>query len=77
MNGEVNKKKLQQEMDDAAELAKQELDSVPVEAKKHVAVWMKKWFPKAGWRRLGRMLLVFAEKAEEDERAHFEEHFPK
>ncbi len=50
-----------QEMDDAATEAENELSEIPDEFVIPVAIWMKKWYMKAGYKRLGRILLESAE----------------
>lgn len=49
-----------QAMDDAATEAETELNSLPDETVFPVADWMAKWFMKAGYKRLGRILVGIA-----------------
>lgn len=53
-----------QAMDDAAVEAENELNAgdYPDEVVLPVARWMQKWFPKAGYKRLGRILVGIAEE---------------
>ncbi len=51
-------------MDEAAEQAKVEFERLPEETKKFAAAWLKKWYGKAGYKRLGRLLVNYA-KAQE------------
>lgn len=51
-------------MDRAAEEAKKEFDSMPEEIKKKIALWMRKWYLKAGYRRLGRIAVSYAKELE-------------
>ena len=49
-------------MDDAATEAENELSDIPDEMVVPVANWLKKWRMKAGYKRLGRILLEAAEQ---------------
>ena len=49
-----------QKMDDAATEAENELSEIPDELVFPVANWMKKWHMKAGYKRLGKILLESA-----------------
>jgi len=51
-----------QAMDDAATEAENELSDIPGEVVVPVANWLKKWYMKAGYKRLGRILLESAEQ---------------
>ena len=51
-----------EKMDDAAVDAQNDLENVSDEALTEVAAWWRKWFSKAGHKRLGRVLLEFAPK---------------
>lgn len=46
------------EMQEAAQEAKKELDGVDV---KPVANWIKKWYPKAGYKNLAKVLVKMAD----------------
>ena len=47
-------------MDEAAKKAKEDFDKLPEEVKKLAAGWIKNWYLKAGYKRLGRMLVAYA-----------------
>jgi len=49
-------------MDNAAADAQNELVDMPDEALTLVANWFDRWYMKAGYKRLGRVLLEYAEK---------------
>ena len=51
-----------QEMDDAAVEAENELSDIPDELVTPVANWMKRWYMKAGYKRLGKILIESAEQ---------------
>jgi hypothetical protein len=51
-------------MDEAAKQAKVEFDQLPGEVKKQAALWLKKWYGKAGYKRLGRLLVAYAKEQE-------------
>jgi len=51
-------------MDEAAKLAKDEFEKFPDETKKIIASWLRKWYLKAGYRRLGRQLVAYAKECE-------------
>ena len=46
-----------QEMDNAAQQAKEIWDKIPEEETKQVAAWMKEWYLKAGYKRLGKIVI--------------------
>ncbi|KPK72844.1 hypothetical protein AMJ87_03530 [candidate division WOR_3 bacterium SM23_60] len=64
-------KKTQEEilkgMDEAAEKAKADFNTLPEETRKLAAAWVRKWYLKAGYKRLGRFLVVYAKSYEEKE----------
>jgi len=64
-------KKTQEEilkgMDEAAEKAKDDFNTLPEETRKLAAAWMRKWYLKAGYKRLGRFLVAYAKSYEEKE----------
>ena len=51
-----------QRLDDAAVDAQNDLEDVSDEALKEVANWWRRWVSKAGHKRLGRVLLQYADK---------------
>jgi len=53
-----------QAMDNAAAEAENDLLNVDEQALVKVANWWRKWYMKAGHKRLGRILLQYAEKEE-------------
>jgi len=56
-------------MDEAAKLAKEDFDTLPEEIKKGAAAWIRKWYLKAGYKRLGRLLVSYAKEQEKAEKA--------
>ena len=52
-----------QRLDDAAVDAQNDLEDVSDEALTEIANWWRKWVSKAGHKRLGRVLLQYADKA--------------
>jgi len=63
-------KKTQEEilrgMDEAAKQAAEDFKTLPEEAKKLAAVWVRKWYLKAGYKRLGRFLVSYAKEVEKE-----------
>jgi hypothetical protein len=63
-------KKTQEEilkgMDEAAEKAKEDFNALPKETRKLAADWVRKWYLKAGYKRLGRFLVAYAKSYEEE-----------
>ncbi len=51
-------------MDEAAQKAKEEFDQMPEDVKKVISQWMRKWYLKAGYRRLGRIAVAYAKALE-------------
>ena len=51
-------------MDAAAEQAKEDFKTLPDETKKLAAAWIRKWYLKAGYKRLGRFLVAYAKEQE-------------
>lgn len=47
----------QEEMDAAASKAKQIWDNIPEEEVRQVRAWMKEWYLKAGYKRLGKIVI--------------------
>ena len=57
-------------MDEAAKQAKEDFEKLPEEIKKHASKWVYKWYLKAGYKRLGRLLVAYAkERAKAEESA--------
>ncbi|MEO0106706.1 MAG: hypothetical protein ABIL70_06525 [candidate division WOR-3 bacterium] len=54
-------------MDKAASQAKEEFDKLPEEVKIEFARWMRRWYLKAGYRRLGRIAVNYAKELEKRE----------
>ena len=61
-------KKTQEEilrgMDEAAKKAQEDFMTLPGEARKLAATWVRKWYLKAGYKRLGRFLVSYAKELE-------------
>lgn len=61
-------KKTQEEilrgMDEAAKQAAEDFKTLPEETKKLAAAWVRKWYLKAGYKRLGRYLVSYAKEQE-------------
>jgi len=55
-----SKEEIMREMDAAADEAAVELTGLDQTAVKLVASWMKRWYMKAGYKRLGRILTRYA-----------------
>jgi len=53
---------LKAQMDSAAVDAENDLNNVDPDALAKVATWWKRWFKKAGHKRLGRILVQYAPK---------------
>lgn len=53
----------QQNMDDAANKAEQDLENIPNDVVMPMAEWMKRWYGTAGYKRLGRILANIANRA--------------
>ena len=51
-------------MDEAARLAKDDFDKLSDDTKKTVSALLRKWYLKAGYRRLGRILVGYAKEVE-------------
>lgn len=51
-------------MDEAARQAKDDFDRLSDETKKLASGWLRKWYLKAGYRRLGRILVGYAKELE-------------
>ncbi len=56
-------------MDKAASQAKEEFETLPAEVKIEFARWMRKWYLKAGYRRLGRIVVSYAKEIEKKEKS--------
>jgi hypothetical protein len=65
-------KKTQEEilrgMDEAAEKAKADFQSLPDDTKRLAAAWVRKWYLKAGYKRLGRFLVAYAKEFEKKQK---------
>lgn len=55
-------------MDEAAKLAKVDFDQLPEDIKKQASTWLRKWYGKAGYKRLGRLLVGYAKEQEKAEK---------
>jgi hypothetical protein len=55
-------------MDAAAEQAKEDFKTLPDETKRLASGWIKKWYLKAGYKRLGRFLVSYAKEIEKAEK---------
>ena len=55
-------------MDEAAKQAKVDFDQLPEDVKKQAAAWIRKWYGKAGYKRLGRLLVAYAKEQEAAEK---------
>ncbi len=60
MKEEKTNETLLASMDEAAQKAKEEFDQMPEDVKKVISQWMRKWYLKAGYRRLGRIAVAYA-----------------
>lgn len=54
-------------MDEAAEKAKEDFNTLPEETRKLAAAWVRKWYLKAGYKRLGRFLVAYAKSYEAEQ----------
>jgi alkylhydroperoxidase/carboxymuconolactone decarboxylase family protein YurZ len=61
---EKTNEELMASMDEAARQAKEEFDKLPEETRKLASAWIRKWYLKAGYRRLGRIAVSFAKERE-------------
>jgi hypothetical protein len=61
-------KKTQEEilrgMDEAAAQAKEDFKTLSDEVRRQAAVWVRKWYLKTGYKRLGRFLVAYAKEQE-------------
>ena len=55
----------QQKMDNAANEAEQDLENIPNEVLLPTAEWMRQWYMKAGYKRLGKILVATVKKLEQ------------
>ncbi len=53
-------------MDEAAKQAKENFDGLPQDIKRGAAQWLRKWYLKAGYKRLGRILVAHAKELEKE-----------
>jgi hypothetical protein len=51
------------DMDNAANAAEQDLENIPNDVVLPVAQWFKKWYGKAGHKRLSRIMISIADNA--------------
>ncbi|MGB7054351.1 MAG: hypothetical protein WBE28_03400 [bacterium] len=64
MADKKTKEEILKGMDEAAEMAKEDFKTLPEETRKLAAAWMRKWYLKAGYKRLGRFLVAHAKSCE-------------
>ena len=50
---------LMKKMDEAGEEARKDFYELPIEARKIISSWVLKWYLKAGFKRLGRIMVGF------------------
>lgn len=62
-----SKEEILKGMDEAAEKAKEDFNTLPEETRKLAAAWIRKWYLKAGYKRLGRFLVAYAKSNEAEE----------
>ena len=60
-----SKEQVMAELDLAADEAEKDLDSIPNEILAPLSAWWRKWYLKTGHKRLGRILLQYAEQKKE------------
>ncbi|MBN2620255.1 hypothetical protein JXB22_04110 [candidate division WOR-3 bacterium] len=68
MIDKATQKQILANMDEAAEQAKVDFNGLPEEVKRLAAAWIKKWYLKAGYKRLGRFLVKYAKDIEKQEK---------
>ena len=68
MNDKRSKEETLKAMDEAAGQAKQDFMTMPEETRRLAAEWVRKWYLKAGYKRLGRFLVGYAKDLDKRER---------
>jgi hypothetical protein len=68
MIDKATQKQILANMDEAAEQAKVDFNGLPEETKRLAAAWIKKWYLKAVYKRLGRFLVKYAKDIEKQEK---------
>jgi hypothetical protein len=68
MIDKATQKQILANMDEAAEQAKVDFKNLPEETQRLAAAWIKKWYLKAGYKRLGRFLVTYAKDIEKQEK---------
>jgi hypothetical protein len=58
----------QQSMDNAANEAEQELENIPNDMILPVAQWFNKWYLRAGYKRLGKIMVGIAKQLENNKK---------
>ncbi len=69
MNDKKSKDEILKAMDEAAGQAKQDFLTLPEETRRLAAEWVRKWYLKAGYKRLGRFLVGYAKDQEKKEKS--------
>jgi len=64
MDDKRSKDEILKSMDEAAGQAKQDFMTLPEETRRLAAEWVRKWYLKAGYKRLGRFLVGYAKDPE-------------
>jgi hypothetical protein len=64
MDDKRSKDEILNSMDEAAGHAKQDFMTLPEETRRLAAEWVRKWYLKAGYKRLGRFLVGYAKDRE-------------
>jgi hypothetical protein len=68
MNDKKTREEILKGMDEAAEQAKVDFNTLPEETRRLAAAWIRKWYLKAGYKRLGRFLVAYAKEIEKQEK---------
>lgn len=68
MIDKATQKQILANMDEAAAQAREDFKTLPDDVKKQAAAWIKKWYLKAGYKRLGRFLVSYAKELEKKEK---------
>ncbi|UCC12892.1 MAG: hypothetical protein JSW02_05045 [candidate division WOR-3 bacterium] len=69
MNDKRTKDEILKGMDEAAGQAKQDFMTLPEETRRLASEWVRKWYLKAGYKRLGRFLVGYAKDQEKKEKS--------